>query len=387
MPQTDEVMDKMRRCTASRRPVRVKASAGARLKRFRVSRAVKQEASANPLAQLSEMTVLSVDTGDLDTVKRMVDTGLITDATTNPLFVSQAGQSGNPVYQAMVDEAVRYAVEEIWDPDDANGGRLGLAVDRLAVNLGAAIASIVPGYISTEVNIFQAFNTAAMHMQACRILNMYQSLGIDTTRVLIKLPGTWEGIQAARKLEASGFKTNITLVFSISQAVAAAQAGAHLISPFPGRILEWHKANNNYPETMPVEEDPGVIEVQKMHSYFKAHGYDTICMPASWRSPTGEDPLDEILALAGVDRMTIPPALLDDLAGRDFTLERRLSSTELVVPMDKWEEMDHAQFQLKMAMDGAASDKLAAGIRAFAADTDKLVEILKQHPDMDLVNC
>ena len=144
LPQTDEVMDKMRRCTASRRPVRVKASAGARLKRFRVSRAVKQEASANPLAQLSEMTVLSVDTGDLDTVKRMVDTGLITDATTNPLFVSQAGQSGNPVYQAMVDEAVRYAVEEIWDPDDANGGRLGLAVDRLAVNLGAAIASIVP---------------------------------------------------------------------------------------------------------------------------------------------------------------------------------------------------------------------------------------------------
>ena len=190
---------------------------------------------ASQLEQLSQMTTLSVDTGDLNTVRRLVGTGLVTDATTNPLFVSQAGQSGDPVYKALVDEAVQYAVEEVWDPDDRNGGRLGLAVDRLAVNLGAAIAEIVPGYISTEVNIYQAFDTAAMHMQACRILSMYKDLGVPTSRVLIKLPGTWEGIQAAKKLEASGFKCNITLVFGLFQVqlyLSTEQPHPITISPF-----------------------------------------------------------------------------------------------------------------------------------------------------------
>ncbi|UPR03234.1 transaldolase [Chloropicon primus] len=334
------------------------------------------------------MTTLSVDTGDLETVRRMVDTGLITDATTNPLFVSQAGQSGNPLYQEMVDEAVRYAVEECWDPDDPHGGRLGLAVDRLAVNLGASIASIVPGYISTEVNIKYAFDTMAMHTQACRILSMYSNKGVPTSRVLIKLPGTWEGIQAARKLEATGFKTNITLVFGLAQAIAAAQAGAHLISPFPGRVLEWHKANDGYPEKMPVEDDPGVASVKQMHCYYKAYGYETILMPASWRSPTGEDPLDEVLALAGVDRMTIPPALLDDLAARGSILPRRLSPEQgkADCEIEKWDELGANEFRWKLSMDGATNDKLAAGIRAFASDTYKLEDILRNHKDMDLVN-
>jgi transaldolase len=336
------------------------------------------------------MTTLSVDTGDLDTVKRMIETGHVMDATTNPLFVSQAGKNGNPVYQAMVDEAVRYAVEEVWDPDDPHGGRLGLAVDRLAVNLGAAIAKLVPGYVSTEVNICHSFDTAAMHVQACRILSMYRDKNIDTSRVLIKLPGTWEGIQTARKLEASGFKTNITLVFGLVQAIAAAQAGAHLISPFPGRVLEWHKANNGYPDSMPVEEDPGVIACRDIHSYYKKYGYETICMPASWRSPTGADNLDEVLALAGVDRMTIPPALLDDLAQRQLeeNLPRNLSPEQgkADCKIDKWQELDSKTFHWLLSMDGAANDKLAAGIRAFASDTDQLVEILRKHPDMDLVN-
>ena len=349
-------------------------------------RALQALPETSALAHLSTVTTLSVDSGDLELVKKMVEHGGCTDATTNPLFVSQAGQEDNPVYKSMVDEAVRYAVEECWDPEDPHGGRLGLAVDRLAVNLGAAIASIVPGYVSTEVRIEYAFDEAKMHMQACRILSMYRELGVPTDRVLIKLPGTWEGIQAARKLEATGFKTNITLVFGLAQAVAAAQAGAHLISPFPGRVLEWYKANDGLPESVPVEQDPGVILVRQIHNYYKMHNYETIVMPASWRSPTGNDPLDEIIALAGVDRMTIPPPLLDALAERDGSeLQRALSPEQGAVDCDleKWDELTEQEFQWRVAMDGATNDKLAAGIRAFASDTDKLVTILRDHPDMN----
>ena len=361
---------------------RAKAGERSRTRASTAGAAVGVEAEAGPLAQLAGMTTLSVDTGDLATVRRLVGTGLVTDATTNPLFVSQAGRSGDAAYQALVDEAVVYAVETEEDPAQ----RVALAVDRLAVNLGAAISREVPGYVSTEVNIYLSYDAAKMHLYACRMLAMYRDLGVDTSRVLIKLPGTWAGIQAAKKLEAYGYKTNITLVFGFTQAVAAAQAGAHLISPFPGRVLEWHKANAGHPEVSAPEDDPGVLAVKRMHAYFKKYGYETICMPASWRSPTGEDPLDEVLALAGVDRMTIPPALLDDLAGRSLRVERKLSpeqgAAECADP--RWGDLDEQTFAWNLAMEGAATDKLGAGLRAFAEDTDKLTAILRAHPAMDL---
>ena len=361
---------------------RTRAKAAVERTRTRANPSVGVEAEAGPLAQLAGMTTLSVDTGDLATVRRLVGTGLVTDATTNPLFVSQAGQSGDAAYQALVDEAVVYAVETEEDPAQ----RVALAVDRLAVNLGAAISREVPGYVSTEVNIYLSYDAAKMHLYACRMLAMYKDLGVDTSRVLIKLPGTWAGIQAAKKLEAYGYKTNITLVFGFTQAVAAAQAGAHLISPFPGRVLEWHKANAGHPEVSAPEDDPGVLAVKRMHAYFKKYGYETICMPASWRSPTGEDPLDEVLALAGVDRMTIPPALLDDLAGRSLRVERKLTpeqgAAECADP--RWGDLDEQTFAWNLAMEGAATDKLGAGLRAFAEDTDKLTAILRAHPAIDL---
>ena len=339
-------------------------------------------ASAGPrLAELAAMTTLSIDTGDVKVVEEWAATGIITDATTNPLFVSQAGLSGDAFYKGLVDEAVAYAREAGVAGEDG----VALAADRLAVNLGLTLQRLVPGYVSTEVSIYLSFDADAMVERARRIVAMYKQAGGEPGRVLIKLPGTWEGIEAARVLEAEGTKTNITLVFGHCQAVAAAQAGAHLISPFPGRVLEWHKANGSRPETMPREDDPGVQMCSRAYRYYKRYGHDTIVMPASWRSPTGADNCDEILALAGTDRMTIPPPLLEDLAARggDAPLARELEPQAAAAACDEPEHAPYTRetFAWELAMDGAANDKLAAGLRAFAGDTDKLFDALREHPD------
>ena len=337
------------------------------------------------------MTTLSIDSGDIKVVEQWVSTGLVTDATTNPLFVSQAGLSGDGVYQALVDEAVAHARAVLPDAADREEA-VALAADSLAVNLGKSLQQLVPGFVSTEVSIYESFDTESMVARGRRIVAMYAEAGGKPERVLIKLPATWEGIQAARVLEAEGIKCNITLVFGHCQAVAAAQAGAHLISPFPGRILEWHKANGSRPHTMPREEDPGVQMCARAYRYYKCHGHDTIVMPASWRSPTGEDPCDEILALAGTDRMTIPPPLLEALAARDVgdadaPLPRELEPAAAAAACDEPEHAPYTQsaFAWELAMDGAATDKLAAGLRAFAADTDKLFDALRSHPGWSTV--
>merc|ERR1719238_733142 len=248
------------------------------------------------------MTTLSIDTGDLDVLESFAKTGLITDATTNPLFVSQAGLSGDERYIAFVDAAISYAKANAEGTDAV----LELAMDRLAVELGLEIVKLIPGYVSTEVDIRASFDTAESLRRARRIIAMYEAAGVPRSRVLIKLAGTWEGIQA----------------------VAAAQAGARLISPFPGRIKDWHAANGGE-ETYEPEADPGVVEVARMYRYYKKYGHgNTICMPASWRPSRGTaDPafaVDEIVALAGVDRMTIPPNLLTQLASTEAPLPRLL---------------------------------------------------------------
>ena len=254
---------------------------------------------ATQLEQLAEQTVLSIDTGDLDVIEQYAKGGLISDATTNPLFVAQAGTSGDARYVAFVDKAIAYA--------KANSGGddvVSLAMDRLAVELGLEIVKLVPGYVSTEVDIRASFDTEESVRRARRIIAMYEAEGVDRSRVLVKLAGTWEGIQAARILEQDGITCNITLIFGFAQGVAAAQAGARLISPFPGRVKDWHAANGGAPTYEP-DEDPGVVVVRRIYEYYKKHGHGTICMPASWRPSRGtSDPsyaVDEILALAGTD--------------------------------------------------------------------------------------
>lgn len=204
---------------------------------------------------------------------------------------------------------------------------IGLAIDHLSVNLGRKILGIVPGYVSTEVDIRLSFDAMASEARARRIIALYEAAGVPRSRVLIKLAGTWEGIRCAEALEKDGIRTNITLVFGVCQGVAAAQAGCTLISPFPGRVLEWTKFDPDGPKGPQVfkpSEDPGVVACAAMYAYFRKHGHDTICMPASWRSSTGEDMLDEIRALAGTDRMTIPPPLLEQLAACEDPLPRVL---------------------------------------------------------------
>ncbi|KAJ1447473.1 hypothetical protein M885DRAFT_542632 [Pelagophyceae sp. CCMP2097] len=328
-------------------------------------------AAASALTALADVTVISIDSGDLDVIAKWAETGLITDATTNPLFVAQAGTSGDARYVAFVDAAVAYAKENAA-PDDV----VELAMDRLAVLLGLAIVKLVPGYVSTEVDIRASFDTKESLRRARRIIKMYEAEGVDRSRVLVKLAGTWEGIRAAAELEAEGITCNITLIFGFIQAVAAAQAKARLISPFPGRIKDWVSANGGSPTYEP-DEDPGVVSVRRMHAYFKKYGHDkTIVMPASWRPSRGtSDPVyavDEILALQGVDRMTMPAAALALLASLPPQPTKLDAISAAAGCADAEVKMTESSFRLALTQDVAATTKLAEGINSFIAETQKL---------------
>lgn len=325
------------------------------------------------------MTVLSIDTGDLSIIKDFAETGLITDATTNPLFVSKAGLSGDPTYIAFVDKAVEYAKAHAAGGDD---DVVALAMDKLAVNLGVEISKLVPGYVSTEVDPRLSFDKEETLRRARRIIALYEEAGVPRSRVLIKLAATWEGIAAMAELEKEGITCNITLVFGFVQAVASAQYGARLISPFTGRILDYHKREQKQDIWEPAE-DPGVVAVRRMYDYFRKYGHKTICMPASWRPSRGKGyDLDEIEALAGVDRMTIPPGLLEQLAEGSGTLPRQMDAKSAAAECADSEvcggKMTEAQFRLLMNADGCATEKTAEGLRAFIADTDKLEAAIRQ---------
>jgi len=340
--------------------------------------------AASALEELSTMTTLSIDSADLDVVEKFAKMGLITDATTNPLFVSQAGANGDKRYEDMVFDAVMYAKEQSGGGDSPLPDfepELNIAMDKLAVNLGAKLLEFVPGKVSTEVDVRLSYDTQGTIQRAKRIIDMYTEMGIDKSRVLIKIAGTWEGIQAAKELEKMGIQTNITLIFSFLQAAAAAQAGCYLISPFPGRILDWHKAKGGQESYHPTA-DPGVLCVKRMYGYFRKHGYKTICMPASWRpsrgaSVEGSD-VDEILALAGVDEMTIPPPLLESLMARGADEVTRAcdEKSAAAVCCDPDFKLDEDTYKAYWNTDTCGKDKLEEGIQAFTKSVEELREVL-----------
>lgn len=341
-------------------------------------------ATTTALEELSKVTTISIDSGDLDVVEEFAKTGLVTDATTNPLFVSQASANGDKRYEDMVSDAIMYAKKQLGGGDSPMADfepEINLAMDKLAVNLGAKLTTLVEGRVSTEVDIRLSYDTDASVERARRIIKMYDEMGIDKSRILIKLAGTWEGIQAAKILEKEGIRCNITLIFSFLQAAAAAQAGAYLVSPFPGRVLDWHKLKGGKSSFHP-SADPGVLLIKRIYSYFRKYGYKTICMPSSWRPSRGADvdgsDVDEIVALAGVDEMTIPPNLLSSLMGLDgenFVRECDPESSAAVC-CDPDFKLDEETYKAYWETDDCGKDKLNEGMESFTQNTVELREVL-----------
>lgn len=306
---------------------------------------------ASKLDQLRSMTTVVADTGDLDAVRRLAPV----DCTTNPTLILKAVQT--PAYAHLVDEAIG------WGSAHGGEGAVEAVCDRLAVAFGAELTKLVPGRVSTEVDADLSFDTAASVAKGRALIAAYEARGIDRSRILIKVASTWEGIQAARVLQAEGIDCNLTLLFALPQAVAAADAGAFLISPFVGRILDWHVKNGGGPYT--AETDPGVVSVRAIYAYYKAHGIKTVVMGASFRN------IGEIEALAGCDRLTIGPALLDELAAGQGDLPRKLGPG-IAADAPAAIDLDEARFRFLMNEDAMASDKLAEGIRGFVKDLNAL---------------
>ncbi len=307
---------------------------------------------ANLLDQLKSMTTIVADTGDVEAIKSVKPV----DATTNPSLVLKA--STLPQYAPLIETAIAYA--------KAQGGskeqQIDNAADKLAVLIGAEITKVVPGRISTEVDARLSFNLDAMVAKGRKLIALYAESGISKDRVLIKLASTWEGIKAGEILEKEGIQCNLTLLFGFGQARACAEAGVFLISPFVGRILDWFKAKTG--EAYTQETDPGVVSVRAIYAYYKANGYKTVVMGASFRN------VGELIALAGCDRLTVSPNLLQDLAATEGTLVRVLNDGgKTATPPAK---MTEAEFRFELNQDAMATEKLAEGIRGFVADQIKL---------------
>ncbi|MEN1943971.1 transaldolase [Luteimonas sp. MJ293] len=311
---------------------------------------------SNQLEQLRGLSAVVADTGDIEAIARFRPM----DATTNPSLLLKAASL--PAYAHFIDEAVAKATGE-------GDARLADACDRLAVAIGGEILKLIPGRVSTEVDARLSFDTEATVAKARRLVALYAEAGIGTDRLLIKIASTWEGIRAAEQLEREGIHCNLTLLFSFAQAVACAEAGVFLISPFVGRILDWHLANGDQPPATP-QDDPGVQSVQRIWNWYKRHGYDTVVMGASFRN-TGQ-----VLALAGCDRLTISPELLGELESSDAAVDRGLvNDGERADPPTAWDEIT---FRWQHNEDAMATEKLADGIRRFAADQRKLESLLAQ---------
>ena len=307
---------------------------------------------ANLLDQLKSMTTIVADTGDVEAIKSVKPV----DATTNPSLVLKA--STLPQYAPLIETAIAYA--------KAQGGskeaQIDNAADKLAVLIGAEITKVVPGRISTEVDARLSFNLDAMVAKGRKLIQLYADSGISKDRVLIKLASTWEGIKAGEILEKEGIQCNLTLLFGFGQARACAEAGVFLISPFVGRILDWYKAKTG--EAYTQETDPGVVSVRAIYAYYKANGYKTVVMGASFRN------VGELIALAGCDRLTVSPNLLQDLAATEGTLTRVLTDGgKSATPPAK---MTEAEFRFELNQDAMAIEKLSEGIRGFVADQIKL---------------
>lgn len=305
---------------------------------------------SNKLEQLKQYTDVVADTGDIEAIRLYQPL----DATTNPSLLYKAAQMEQ--YQPLVKEAI------------SSTSSIGAACDKIGVAIGCEILKIVPGRVSTEVDARLSYDTEASIAKAHELIGLYDAAGIAKERVLIKLASTWEGIRAAEKLEKEGINCNLTLLFGFSQAAACADAGAFLISPFVGRILDWYKANTDKKEYTPTE-DPGVVSVTEIYNYYKQHDYSTVVMGASFRN-TGE-----IEALAGCDRLTISPQLLGELEADTGKLERMLSPDNSSASTDRLIETE-AQFRFSVSQDAVAAEKLAQGIRGFVADQINLENYL-----------
>lgn len=320
--------------------------------------------SSNSLEQLKATgTVIVTDTGEFEQIAKYTPQ----DATTNPSLILAAAKK--PEYAKVIDVAIEYAKDKGTTPKE----KAEIALDRLLIEFGKNILEIVPGRVSTEVDARLSFDKEATIKKALELIELYKAQGIDKDRVLIKIASTWEGIQAARELESKyGIHCNLTLLFSFAQAVACAEAGVTLISPFVGRILDWYKASTG--EEYTAETDPGVISVRSIYNYYKKYGYNTIVMGASFRN------VGEIKALAGCDFLTVAPKLLEELYNSQDPVPAQLNAesakaaaVEKVTFVD-----DEAAFRFALNEDAMATEKLSQGIRAFGKDAVTLLEQLEK---------
>jgi transaldolase len=314
---------------------------------------------ANQLEQLKKMTTVVADTGDIDAIGKFTPQ----DATTNPSLLLKAASLSR--YQNLLNAAVSWAKQQ---SSDANQQIID-AADKLSVLIGLEILKIIPGRISTEVDSRLSFDTQASIDKAHKLMALYNEAGISNERILSKLASTWEGIKAAEQLEKEGINCNLTLLFSFAQAQACAESGTYLISPFVGRILDWYKKDTGRSD-YPATEDPGVISVTSIYNFYKEKGYKTVVMGASFRN------IGEILELAGCDRLTISPNLLDELANSEQTVEQKLFPQQTALMSE--DKLTEAQFRWLMNEDAMATEKLAEGIRNFTLDQIKLEKQLRE---------
>lgn len=311
------------------------------------------------LEQLRQYTTVVADTGDIDAIARYKPV----DTTTNPSLLLKV--CTQPAYTSLLEESLAWARQQGNEREQ----QLVDAGDHLAVAVGRKILELIPGRISTEVDARLSFDADATIAKAERLVGLYEDEGISRDRILIKVASTWEGIRAARELERRGIPCNLTLLFALEQAIAGAEAGVFLISPFVGRIMDWYVANTGVKQYAP-DEDPGVQSVRRIYQYYKTHGYKTVVMGASFRN------VGQIQALAGCDRLTISPDLLKELEGSNEDLPRRLADDG--TRTERPPAMDEARFRWGMNEDAMASDKLAEGIRKFAADQRQLEKLLAE---------
>ncbi|HSD59489.1 MAG TPA: transaldolase [Burkholderiales bacterium] len=311
----------------------------------------------NLVQSLRRYTVVVADTGDIEAIARHRPQ----DATTNPSLLLQAARQPN--YGHLVDEAARHAAGIAGD----QRARADAFIARLFVNFGCEILKVIPGRVSTEVDAALSFDADATLARARALVSLYERAGVSRERVLIKIASTWEGIRAAERLEREGIHCNLTLLFGFAQAVACAEAGVTLISPFVGRIYDWHRKERGGAE-IPADEDPGVASVTRIYNYYKKFGYPTQIMGASFRR------VEQILRLAGCDLLTISPELLEQMEATEGELPRRLSVESAKVSEAERLQLDEKAFRWMLNEDAMATEKLAEGIRKFNADARKLQE-------------
>ncbi len=319
----------------------------------------------NALEQLKKMTTVVADTGEFSLIEQYGPQ----DATTNPSLILKAAK--NASYQQLIDSAIEYGLKHNHDNNMDDKALLELIMDKLSVNFGVEITKLIPGYVSIEVDARLSFDTAATIRRAQNIIRLMEEQGVSRKRVLIKIAATYEGIMAGKALEKEGITCNLTLVFSLIQAVLCAENGITLISPFVGRILDWYKAKTG--QSYEGHNDPGVLSVKKIYQYFKKFNHSTIVMGASFRN------IGEILALAGCDRLTIAPSLLEELKSNKSEVERQLEPSSAAAAFDGHRlATDEPSFRYQLNEDAMATEKLSEGIRSFAADIITLENIIKE---------